>query len=504
MIALRRILFYLFALVYIVVCPVLILYALGIIFKPGSTTIQKTGIISLSTFPPDATIYMNNKLYPERTPAVIRNLIPGDYDIKITLPDHLTWSNLLRVEGEKATAAENILLIPKEWSSRRILLNPFENFLSIPKEPFLLLNQGPYLKDLFILRFDKIDKDVDRNPLSESPFKENPKVIQPLVEIDDPLGKSKILKYEIISESPFVFIQAALLGKLKYFWVNLKTNHDNIVDVTDLFPEPPDMIRWDTSDNRSLFTLTNGIVNRIDIRAKAIYPGVLKNILSFTPFDNQLYFLAQDLSLKRANLEGTDSQNLFENTSIQTFLSRDETFQLQALKKDLVIFLSENGLLLFNHPPYELVPHDVKGFVFNASDNDLLVWTRNKIGVIDLSERENKVSRTSQTAAITWLPIEGENIRQAFWVNNGYQILWRDNNTVFICDANNTKNLPANTITSVKKGTTIHYDEQTGRLFYLDPRDHYLVSIDILSSKFLLHLPLPKDKFKDLTEPLRP
>ena len=63
MLILRKIVFYIFALFYIVFCPLVVLYAFGYIFKPQSEeVVVKTGIIYLSTAPAGASIYVNGEL----------------------------------------------------------------------------------------------------------------------------------------------------------------------------------------------------------------------------------------------------------------------------------------------------------------------------------------------------------------------------------------------------------------------------------------------------------
>ncbi len=57
MLRLRKILFYLCALLYLISCPLTILYALGYGVQPGAQRgLVKTGVISLATLPPGAPV----------------------------------------------------------------------------------------------------------------------------------------------------------------------------------------------------------------------------------------------------------------------------------------------------------------------------------------------------------------------------------------------------------------------------------------------------------------
>ena len=96
MILLRRILFYLFFIAYLVICPLIILYAFGYILQPNSERgMVKTGLISLASVPPGANVYIENKRYLSRTPTVIRDLIPGDYYVSMYLKDYQPASQVI-------------------------------------------------------------------------------------------------------------------------------------------------------------------------------------------------------------------------------------------------------------------------------------------------------------------------------------------------------------------------------------------------------------------------
>ena len=104
MLFLRKILFYLLTALYFVLCPLTILYALGYLFSPGTGQgIVKTGLISLSSAPPNASVYLENRRYTQKTPTVLRDLLPGNYSVKLVLKDHEPWVQTVPVEAKKAT-----------------------------------------------------------------------------------------------------------------------------------------------------------------------------------------------------------------------------------------------------------------------------------------------------------------------------------------------------------------------------------------------------------------
>lgn len=109
---LRKFLFYVFALIYMVLCPVLVLYSIGYILRPGTIDqLAKTGSIHLSSVPSGATVYLKNRRYNEKTPTTVQGLLPGDYDVKVSLKGYQSWRRVVSVRAEEAAAFDSIALI---------------------------------------------------------------------------------------------------------------------------------------------------------------------------------------------------------------------------------------------------------------------------------------------------------------------------------------------------------------------------------------------------------
>ena len=91
MLFLRKLIFYLFVVIYLISCPLLILYSLGYHYKPESKkSMVETGLIYLSTNPPGALVYIDNQRLTRKTPAILRDFLPGQYQVKLVLKDFRT------------------------------------------------------------------------------------------------------------------------------------------------------------------------------------------------------------------------------------------------------------------------------------------------------------------------------------------------------------------------------------------------------------------------------
>lgn len=149
----RRILFIIFIIAFFTITPLVILYANGYKLSLQGKILQKTGMLVLDSNPKGAKIYINGK--PKKlflkffnqknnfiiTPAKIKNVLPGDYLVKIEKNGYWAWEKKLTVKPGMATFAEDINLfknkLPALMSSGKII-----NILISPDNKSLLVNAG--------------------------------------------------------------------------------------------------------------------------------------------------------------------------------------------------------------------------------------------------------------------------------------------------------------------------------------------------------------------------
>jgi hypothetical protein len=215
----RRILFILFIIAFLIITPLVISYAKGYKLVFGKKLFQKTGMLILDSNPEGAKIYLNNK--PQqlffkkifkneesyiKTPAKIKNLLPGEYRVKLELEGFWGWEKKLTIEPGLSTFAEDInlfkkniplLLVSGKINQASVSLN--EKYLSLFKDDKIdIINLNTET------RIDSLEKKYDhknpsRNILVWSP--DNKKIIAGnlLFEINSkkqPVNLSKILKID--------------------------------------------------------------------------------------------------------------------------------------------------------------------------------------------------------------------------------------------------------------------------------------------------------------------
>jgi hypothetical protein len=99
----RRILYISLIVAFFILAPVIILYTAGYRYNFKKMTLEKTGIIFVSTVPAKTNIYVHNELVAKTTPAIIKNLLPDSYDLRISASGYLNWSKKLEVQSQLTT-----------------------------------------------------------------------------------------------------------------------------------------------------------------------------------------------------------------------------------------------------------------------------------------------------------------------------------------------------------------------------------------------------------------
>ncbi len=416
----------------------------------------------------------SKKCFSKKTPTIVRDLLPGTYSIKIVLKGFKPWVKKLKVQGTKATLSDNILLIPKIWSTRELTRDSFQDLIPFAGHPFFILRKGPLLKDFFLCRWTEKFK---QNFVEQEIFLKNNEMI-PLIAPDSPWAQAKVLELHTVYGSPFLFIEAQENDVSKFFWVNLKVPCPVIKDISVFFPNPFEKISWDPNTEKTLYSLHNGALNAMNLSSQTI-TTLINGIRTFTVHNNYIYALPDDYLIQRIQENAKNTLLLENHPPGVSLFERHEIQDMSVFSEDLVIFLTKGGGLFLNQPPYKLMPQNIEGFAWDKGRERLLVWRYNDIGFLDLTETLEE-GILQKVPALTWMNISPQDVQQALWINNGAQILFIADNTVFVTETKSFGQPQAHEVVKIKPQTGIAFFEAQGRLFFLEPQMGHLMSVKIV------------------------
>lgn len=153
----RRIIFYVFVGIFIVVVPTIILYAMGFAFDFQKQIFTSTGGIYIKSLPSGADIYVDGKLKGE-TNAFIKRLSPKIYNIKLTMDNYHDWQKELVVQPQLVTKANDVVLLP---------VNPKISLVATESQEYLPFINPKKEEPYYILK-NNLYRTVDKKLLMQS------------------------------------------------------------------------------------------------------------------------------------------------------------------------------------------------------------------------------------------------------------------------------------------------------------------------------------------------
>jgi WD40 repeat protein len=156
----RRLLYFFFIFLFFAITPLVSMFAAGYKFNLNNFSFEKTGMFVLDSLPEGAVIHINGlpqlknsqnfissffmNNYADnmiKTPAKIKNILPGEYTVTLRLDGYHDWEKKLKIIPGNSTFAENVVLFKKnspnlieKSSPRNISLSPDKKLLAVIEE----------------------------------------------------------------------------------------------------------------------------------------------------------------------------------------------------------------------------------------------------------------------------------------------------------------------------------------------------------------------------------
>lgn len=470
----RRIVFYLFAAIYIIICPLLLLYAYGYIYKPGTEQgLLTTGLIYVATAPTGSEIYVNDKKYASNTPTAIMELLPGEYSIKLELDGYKPWSQTVPVEKEKATVLDKLLLVPLERKVTEVANGSITEIIPVGKSGFLITRSGSTLGEMKVYGY-RDEKTWTLLP-EESSFKD-----------------AEFVSLFSEEESSYVLIRASVEKTGKFFWIKLAEGGNTVKDISDLFLKEPDEISWDAGAEDSLFFMHDGSLDKIAVGEGAVYPELIRSARGYGLFDGEIYLLNESGTIIKTGYDAKTSTTILDDPHLgKQIFGSSGSFQVKVLSSDIIIFIGSGGELIANHLPYKFVDEGTRGIQFYQEKNKVLIWKKDRIGILDFATEETQNTSFEKGPSMRWVYTEGKDIRNAFWVYEDSHVLFQDGASVYLLALEEFGAVTLDEIIKAGKRSDIYYSEDTGLLYFLESRGRGLFETRIVPEKKLIPVSLP-------------
>lgn len=106
----RKAIFLVFFIGFFVTAPLVVLYTAGYRYNFGTGQIVQTGVLSVSSTPRSATILLDDDPLRATTPALLKNVLPGDHRVRVEKDGYSSWEKTLAVQSRSTTFADDVVL----------------------------------------------------------------------------------------------------------------------------------------------------------------------------------------------------------------------------------------------------------------------------------------------------------------------------------------------------------------------------------------------------------
>ncbi len=457
MILARKILFYLFILIYLSLCPFLILYSFGYILNPVNKQISQTGLIHLSTAPPGAHVYLDKSRYKYKTPVSITELLPGSYQVNLKLEGYRPWKHKVFVRAGGSSVFENILLIRQRLKTDRLFSeSKYRDLIPIPGKDSFFVRKGSRLGDLYF--FDR-----EKEKLIPVATEDSPYYGIPLISISQQMGSMTFIAH------------CGSLWERKYLFMDFEDKNGRIKDITKLFPSRPLSLVWGPESGDIVFAVYKNHIDRLEIKSMSLYPKYIEDVKGCGISGRWLYVLGEDNSISRMTVDKEQAAVLFENKLFAADLFNSSFFyKIRVLENNISLLWGDKGDLIITAAPYDVARDGIIGMDFYGQKNQLVYWAKDAIWLADF-ERSDKIRTISVNRVMARAVYEkGRDISQCFRAHSGAHIIFRDKNEVSLLELAPDGGHHVEYIAQVKADSDCFYSERDECLYYLDKRGNLM------------------------------
>jgi len=392
----RKILFYLFILAFLIISPIVILYAAGykIDWQKSFTPfmIQKTGMIIIESEPPSANIFLNNKELANvsfnpwqknleiKTPTRIKNILPGDYDLKVGLPQYWPWARRIKVNPGQITHVLDIMLFK---NNPPILLTSTnaKNFFLAPNNKKIFL---PEDNNLFDIKSEQIEK-VASGTEEISPAywsSDSTKILSNGVIINIKSEKNLDLVKTLGKEASLITWDKNNSNKIYYVFKDAIYSYDLNSQLNEKITSEEKIFNYLVKNNQLLLLAKNGQV--VQLKSFSLSNNSLEQKIDLPASDNYEFINTDsniinvlDTKYKILYLIDLNSANplaeIFNNVKQATWFDDKNLF----VSNDFEI--SQINLDQKNQQILTRISEPIKGIIKTKANNYLLYYTDNAL-----------------------------------------------------------------------------------------------------------------------------
>jgi len=360
----RRILYIIFFIIFFITAPLVIMWAQGYKFDWNNKSWEKTGVLFLEVKPKNSEVYLNNEFYGKETSVRIKNLLPDEYEVKVTKEGYIPWVKKLNIYPSITTFAQYIRLFKQDLPTINLLNKEILKCSEMKDDKVVLTIQNE--EDIWLEILDtkgfnsseplQIQEIVNLNTIPENIFL-------------DPTAENVLIE----NTKNWLFID--ILGKKT-------TNLSNFLNL-----EIKDPV-FDKNNSNIFYALSNNGLEKIDSVVPSKTTLIKGDIISFYIDNNDLIYIKNNsgnLELIQTNLSNPDNSEILSTlpfSSSYTFYPAPDHIINLVDNKHQILYILDPDTKIF--PDKKTIIPEVKYLAWHDDIDSLLfandyeIWTWQK------------------------------------------------------------------------------------------------------------------------------
>ena len=492
----KKILFIFFSILFFITSFLVVFYSLGWRFDWEKREITQPGIFYFKVFPKNAKIYIDNK-FKKKTDfffgsALIEDLLPKKYDVKIEKQGFYSWEKNLEIKERQVTDAKNIILIPKNIKFSNIS-NNIENIYSSPDGKKIILEeiikdnkQKKTIQKKWSLKLFEPDKNLKSQLINENDI---------LSAIQKKLGNKKVKNAQLVdlkisSNSKTILLEISFQENLKYYLLEINEippaliplNFSDIIrkkqSIINKIIQNIEEIYFDPKSPSKFFILSSiisedkpgeetKILSKIDIKNKKIIP-VLSDIVACSIYNNAIYYLNKSGFIFKTDFSFQNKEKL--NIIPLNKIKKETAYKIAVSKSHLILKEGGNLYLLKKNKILEKISNSVKSFKFSPDSKKLVYFNDHEIWILYLEKEYDQPTRDKNEKV--FLTRFSEKIGKLFWWTNNY-LIFNTGNKIRISEIDNRDNINITEIANFEN-PQILWNYKNNKLYVLSKNILYI------------------------------
>ncbi|MDX9893274.1 MAG: PEGA domain-containing protein [Patescibacteria group bacterium] len=404
----RRLIYLSFIAAFLIIAPIISLYASGFKYNFKTGRLEKTGIIYIDSKPKGSEIYINNEP-AGKTPKRFSRMLPESYQITVQKQGYYSWQKELEVQSGLTTFAKNIILFKQTLP------------ISLVEGQIIIFEISPNKEKIFY--------SLDKAEMAELRLLNIKTGDDFLVAV---LDKKTYNQLEFIEWSPSQqkIVIRQLVGDFNKYLIfdvdTLKTK--DLFDITSL---NFDKISWDKTNDAFLYGRRQEVLYQINLAENNTSPILSANITDFAVTNDQIFYineLANEMFLNRTTIQGREAT---EPQKIK--LPAPSKFNIQVGNNNFLVLLDQktNDLFIVKSSAFET--QDISQEIILQDRAKKIIWNKNKNRLLYYTDFEIWTfnPETGQKDLITRY---GSAIDNAIWLPGNSYLIYQTENEIRIIE----------------------------------------------------------------------